>query len=321
MIKHIRLYKPHDIDLMAIQQAGFPLSTLFAIAIRSYANKNPVHIIFQDIQQYESFYKKNIKEYSPQSAEAGDNHHFIRVMYNIPDSDIQTINFLKSVRKGYIGIVSKMILRKALQGNICGFLYENSSWFDHDKFISNIELTNSENILTLTQEMGNTWRTAKWKKLLNESGFSLNYSETKDSVEKNKEHYSVQKKDSNLLHNKSVQSLSRTNSSIMNQKSPEKAEDPKRPTLKNTSHVDITDTPSINDESSQAVQSSQNINSKSSIENITESIDRKNENPPYNNSRSDYNIDVKEDAIDDKTSKDDENDSDILNLMLGLMDR
>ena len=58
MIKHIRLYKPHDIDLMAIQQAGFPLSTLFAIAIRSYANKNPVHIIFQDIQQYESFSKK-----------------------------------------------------------------------------------------------------------------------------------------------------------------------------------------------------------------------------------------------------------------------
>ena len=321
MIKHIRLYKPHDIDLMAIQQAGFPLSTLFAIAIRSYANKNPVHIIFQDIQQYESFYKKNIKEYSPQSAEAGDNHHFIRVMYNIPDSDIQTINFLKSVRKGYIGIVSKMILRKALQGNICGFLYENSSWFDHDNFISNIELTNSENILILTQEMGNTWRTAKWKKLLNESGFSLNYSETIDSVKKNEEHYSNQKKDNNLLHNKSVESLSRNNSSIMNQKRPEKVADSNRPTLKNTAYANITDKQSINDELSQAVQSPQDTNSESSIENITESIDRENGNHSYNNSRSDYNLDVKDDTIDNPTSKDDENDSDILNLMFGLMDR
>ncbi len=101
----IRIYKLFDTDLVALVDNGFPVTTMMREAVIGYAHGTPVFYKMDEHIYFDMNRKKNV-----------------RIRFDIPDSDKQTIYLLKNIKHGYRNSFCKMVLRNALtQQNLSGY--------------------------------------------------------------------------------------------------------------------------------------------------------------------------------------------------------
>ncbi len=101
----LRVYKRFDTDLIALAEAGAPLSLMCKEAVSAIANGRAVHFYIDQPVFFDLNNKQNIK-----------------INFTVKNSDAATIKLLKSIKHGYISSFCKAALRNSLvQQNICAF--------------------------------------------------------------------------------------------------------------------------------------------------------------------------------------------------------
>lgn len=111
MDKLIRIYRTHDLDLLALNaMPGFNIKQALKESLRAFVNNEDITIEVPEIRSY-TFTCKDIA-----------------VMLRLNDKqDADIIGFIRSLRKGYGNAVVKHILRQSLASfNIAPFLQDSS---------------------------------------------------------------------------------------------------------------------------------------------------------------------------------------------------
>lgn len=106
----VRIYRRFDMDLVALQDAGYPLSAMIKEAVCGYANNTPVHYYIDEYHDFNICDKKGF-----------------HLKFSIPDTDTRTCYLLKHIKYGYRTTFCKMVFRNALvQQNLTGFFSDDS---------------------------------------------------------------------------------------------------------------------------------------------------------------------------------------------------
>lgn len=118
----IVLNKWYDLDLIALHDVGYPLSTMMKRAITAYAHKEPLRFYIDQQIRYENKDKKGF-----------------RFELKINEKDTETIEFLSKVRKRYRNAMCKLILRNTMvQQNLPCYFDNDAIWQYHNAdFINN----------------------------------------------------------------------------------------------------------------------------------------------------------------------------------------
>lgn len=108
----VRIYRRYDIDLYSLCDAGFPVFTMIKEVIIAYAHSIPLHFLIDEYIPFEFNDKQKLALHS-------------RIY--IPDSDIETIHMIKSIKSGLRNSFCKTIFRNALLSqNMCGYFTDKS---------------------------------------------------------------------------------------------------------------------------------------------------------------------------------------------------
>ncbi len=111
MFVDVRMYKRYDLDLIALCDAGYPLSKLYMNALISYANCRPCALYIDELPLFSA---SNAK--SP-----------VRVRFDIKDKE--TIKMLKNIKPGYRNSFCKMVLRNALEVQNLNCYFKSEKFF------------------------------------------------------------------------------------------------------------------------------------------------------------------------------------------------
>lgn len=134
MLVQVYLYKRHDLDLLALLFAGYPVSTMMKQALVSYAHGTPLFYYIDEIimGDYRGVEKK-------------------RIGFRIGNRDTQTQQLLAGIQKSKRVSFCKMVLRNALiaQNLTCLFANQNLANL-HASNVGNINLNNFPNIVPLS---------------------------------------------------------------------------------------------------------------------------------------------------------------------------
>lgn len=106
----VRVYKRFDMDLLALLNAGYPLSDMFLQALRAFAHKTPL------------FYF--VDEYIPMCLSEKNSVHF---RITIPDTDIETCTMIQNIVDGYKCSFCKDILRNCMLQQNVGVYFKNNN--------------------------------------------------------------------------------------------------------------------------------------------------------------------------------------------------
>lgn len=97
MVIEIRIYKRFDADLLALCDAGYPITTMLQNALMSYANGTPLFYQIDEIVPFEFGDKKSV-----------------HTRFTIPESEVQTCNMLRHIKSRMRNSFCKDVLRNAL---------------------------------------------------------------------------------------------------------------------------------------------------------------------------------------------------------------
>jgi hypothetical protein len=110
MVIEFRLYKRFDADLIALCNAGYPISVMIREAVIGYANGYPVHFYVDEVTHFDTV-----------------NNKTIRSRFTVPNTDTKTCYMLKHILPSYRNSFVKIVLRNALvQQNLSCFFTDGT---------------------------------------------------------------------------------------------------------------------------------------------------------------------------------------------------
>lgn len=136
----VYIYKRHDIDLLALADAGYSLSTMIKSAVCAYANEQPLFYYIDEVMPFDLNDKKSI-----------------RVIFRINKSDSKTFYMLNNIKHGKRGVFCKMILRNAIiQQNMAGFFADENLVNLHFSNLRNFNINMYSNVIPISSLKKNT---------------------------------------------------------------------------------------------------------------------------------------------------------------------
>ena len=93
----VRVYKKYDMDILALYSAGYSIARMMRDAICAYAKGQPFFLAIGEIMPFD----------------IGDKNS-VHIRLCVPDTELEAIDLLSSVKDGYKGNFSKQLLRNAL---------------------------------------------------------------------------------------------------------------------------------------------------------------------------------------------------------------
>lgn len=120
MVVEIRMYKRFDADLVALCDAGYPITTMLQNAIVNYANGNPVFYYIDEIVPFDLNGKLNV-----------------HTRFTVPDSDVKTCFMLRHIKPRMRNSFCKDVLRNSLvQQNLSAYFTDASLYPVHGANLS-----------------------------------------------------------------------------------------------------------------------------------------------------------------------------------------
>lgn len=116
MVIEIRLYKRYDMDLVALVDAGYPVSTMIKESLIAYANGNPISYLIDENIAFDLNGKESV-----------------RTRIVIPESETNLIYLLKHIKHRTRNNFCKMVLRNALINQNLGAFFAVDSLFQLQK--------------------------------------------------------------------------------------------------------------------------------------------------------------------------------------------
>lgn len=130
----IRLYKRFDTDLVALCDAGYPLSKMLKDSVTAFAYGAPLHYLVDVPLRFDVEGKSTV--------------HYA---FTISDKDTKTCMVLKSIQKGYRNSFCKMILRNAMVNQNVGCYFANDRYIPLvEQQIQKIDRNAYENLIPLS---------------------------------------------------------------------------------------------------------------------------------------------------------------------------
>ncbi|SEF90826.1 hypothetical protein [Lachnospira multipara] len=116
MVIEIRLYKRYDMDLVALVDAGYPVSTMIKESLIAYANGNPISYLIDENIAFDLNGKESV-----------------RTRIVIPESETNLIYLLKHIKHRTRNNFCKMVLRNALINQNLGAFFAVDNLFQLQK--------------------------------------------------------------------------------------------------------------------------------------------------------------------------------------------
>lgn len=130
----IRIYKRFDTDLVALCDAGYPLSKMFHDALTAFAYGQPLHYLVDAPVRFNP-----------------DGKTSVHYAFSIPDSDKTTCGLLKSIQKGYRNSFCKAVLRNTMVNQNVGCFLKKGPYMDMAKTqIAAIDTSAYQNLIPLS---------------------------------------------------------------------------------------------------------------------------------------------------------------------------
>ena len=120
----VRTYKRFDVDLLALYDNGYSLTSMMRDALVAYANGTPYHICLDEYLHYELSEKKAVR---------------FRVIVKENGSAVAAL--LKGIKRGYISSFVKQVLRNALvQQNLTSYFNDDAYFATHQANLNAINI-------------------------------------------------------------------------------------------------------------------------------------------------------------------------------------